>query len=78
MMRVPIDNPIESRGGPSDPESIQIEETTGSDNPKASTPQVRSPGKVSAYLEIAGTSGRESTPNPLLDLITIYNNEESS
>jgi hypothetical protein len=47
MMRVPTDNPIKSWGGPSDPESIQIEETTGLDNPEASTPKVRSTGEVS-------------------------------
>jgi hypothetical protein len=78
MMRILVDNPIESRGGPSDPEPIQIEETTGSDNPEASTPWVESPGEVSSHPKIARTSGRESTPNPLFDLITIYVDEESS
>jgi hypothetical protein len=38
MTRVPIDIPIESQEGPSDPEPIQIGETTRSDNPKVSMP----------------------------------------
>jgi hypothetical protein len=70
MTRVPADNPIESRVGPSDPEPIQIEEIIGLDNPEVSTPQARSLGDVSAQPEIARTSGRESAPNPLHDLIT--------
>jgi hypothetical protein len=76
MMRVLADNPIEIRGGPSDPEPIQTEETIGLDNPEASTPQVRSPGEVSAQTEIARRYGRTSTPNPLFDIITIYDDEE--
>jgi hypothetical protein len=78
MTRVPTDNPIEIWGGPSDPEPIQIEETIGSDNLEVSMPQVGSPGGVLAQPEIVRTSGRESTPNPLIDLITIYDDEESS
>jgi hypothetical protein len=78
MMRVPSNNPIESQGGPSDPEPIQIEETTESNNPEASTLQVGSPGEFLAHPEIARTSGRKSTPNLLFNLITIYDDEESS
>jgi hypothetical protein len=78
MARVPADNPIKIRGGPSDPEPIQIEETIESDNLETSTPQVRSPGEVSAQPGIERTLGREISPNPILDLITIYDDEESS
>jgi hypothetical protein len=48
MRRVPVDNPIERWGGPSNPELIQIEETTRSYNPEVSMPKVGSPGDVSA------------------------------
>jgi hypothetical protein len=78
MTRFPTNNPNERWGGPSDLEPIQIEETPGSDNPEASTPQVESPRDVSAQPEIMRTSGREITPNALFDLITIYDDEESS
>jgi hypothetical protein len=78
MKRVSTDNPIKSQEGPSDPEPIQIEETTGLDNPKVSTPQVRSLGDALSHPKIVRTSGRESAPNPLHDLITIYDDEESS
>jgi hypothetical protein len=44
MTRVPADNLIESQEGPSDLEPIEIEETTGSDNPEVSMPQVGSLG----------------------------------
>jgi hypothetical protein len=78
MMRVPVKNPIESRRGPTDLDTIQIEETTSSNNPEYSTPQVGSPGEVSSYLEIARISGRTSTLNPMFNIITIYDDEESS
>jgi hypothetical protein len=78
MMRVPANNPIESWGGPSDPEPIQIEESTGLDNPEASTPHVGSPREVLAQPETMRTLGRTSTKNPMFDLITIYDDEESS
>jgi hypothetical protein len=41
-------------------------------------PQAISPGDISAQPEIARTSRRASAPNPLHDLITIYDDEESS
>jgi hypothetical protein len=65
MTRVPADNLIKIRGGPSDPESIQIEDITGLDNLEVSMPQVRSPGDVSAQPKIARKSGREKCTKPL-------------
>jgi hypothetical protein len=78
MTRVPSENPIESREGPRNPELIQIGEATRSDNPKVSTPQADSSGGVSAHPDMERTSARESAPNLLHDLITIYDDEESS
>jgi hypothetical protein len=78
MTRVLVKNPIEIWEGPSDPEPIQIEETIRSDNPEVSMPQIGLPGDVSAQPGIARTSERESAPNPLHELITIYDDEESS
>ena len=78
MERVPADNPVKSRVGPSGPELIKIEEIVRLDNPVVTTPQNGSPWDVSYHLEITRTSGRESGPNPLHDLITIYDEEERS
>ena len=77
MTRVPTDNPDKSQVGPSGPELIQIEKIIGLDNPEVTTPQAGSLGDVSAQEKIARTSGRASAPNPLHDLITIYDDEES-
>jgi hypothetical protein len=38
---------------------------------------IRSPGGISTQPEITRTPGRTSIPNPLFDLITIYDDEES-
>jgi hypothetical protein len=77
MTGSPADNPDEIQVGPSGPELIEIDEIVGLDNPEITTPQARSPGDVSAQSEIVGTSGRESAPNPLHELINIYDDEES-
>jgi hypothetical protein len=68
---------MKARVGPSGPELIEIDEIVGLDNPEITTPQVGSPGDVSAQPEIVGTSGRTSTQNPLHELINIYDDEES-
>jgi len=78
MTRAHVDNPDECQAGRSGPELIKIDEIIELDNPKVTMPQVESPGDVSYNPEIARTSGREGTPNPLHDLITIYDDEESS
>jgi hypothetical protein len=39
--------------------------------------QAGSPGDISSQLEIVRTSRRASAPNPLHDLTTIYDGEES-
>jgi hypothetical protein len=77
MSRIPTDDPIKSRGEPSGLEPIQLEEITGPENPEVPPPQIRSPGGISTQPEIARTPGRTSVPNPLFDLITIYDDEES-
>jgi hypothetical protein len=38
MMRIPIDDPIKIQGEPSGLNSMQLEEITGSENPKAPPP----------------------------------------
>jgi hypothetical protein len=78
MKRVPANNPDESRASQSGPELIQIDEIIGLDNPEVTMPQERSPGDISAQPKIERTSGRESAPNPLHDLIKIYDDDESS
>ena len=57
---------------------MKLEEITGSENPEVPPPQIRSLGEISTQPEIERTSGRIGVPNYLFDLITIYNDEESS
>jgi hypothetical protein len=75
LIGAPTDNPDESQVGPSNLEKIEINEITGLDNPKVTTPQVGSPRDVSAQPKIVRTSERESAPNPLRELINIYDDE---
>jgi hypothetical protein len=77
-MSIPTDDPIESQGKPSGLELMQLEEITGSENPEVPPSQIISPGEISTHPEIARTSWRTGIPNPLFDLITIYDDEESS
>jgi hypothetical protein len=78
MMRIPIDDPIEIQGERSILELIQLEKIIRLENPEVPPPQIISPGEISTQLEIERISGRKSVPNPLFDLITIYNDKESS
>jgi hypothetical protein len=64
MMRVLGDDPFKIRGELSCPELIQLEETTGSENPEAPPPQIRSPGEISAQPEITRIVERMSIQNP--------------
>jgi hypothetical protein len=57
---------------------MQLEEITGSKNPKVPPTQIGSPGEILTHPEIMRKSGRTSVPNPLFSLITIYGEEESS
>jgi len=68
----------EIKGEPSGLEPIQLEEITGLENLEFPPPQIRSLGEISTHHEIARTPCRKSAPNPLFDLITIYDDEESS
>jgi hypothetical protein len=77
MSRIPVDDPIASRGEPSGLDPIQLEEITRPENLEVPSPQIRSPGGISTQPEISRTLGRTSVPNPLFDLITIYDDEES-
>jgi hypothetical protein len=77
MSRFPTDDPIKTRGEPSVLEPIQLEEITGPKNHEVPPPQIISLGGISTQPEIARTPGRTSVPNPLFDLITIYDDEES-
>lgn len=73
MSQIPTDDPIASRGEP-----IQLEEITGFENPEVPSSQIRAPGGIPTHPEISRTPGRTSVHNPLFDLITIYDDEESS
>jgi len=77
IMRIPDDDPIENREETRGLEPMQLEEITGSKNPKVTPPQIISLGEILNHPKIARTSGKTSVPNPLLDLITIYDDEES-
>jgi hypothetical protein len=77
MTGSPADNPDGSQTGPSGPEFIDIDEIIGLDDPEFTTPPTRSPTGVLTQPEIVRTSGRASVPNPLSELIKIYDDDES-
>jgi hypothetical protein len=59
-----VDNPDESRVGPSDSKVLQIDEIIRLDNPEVTTPQVGSSGGVSTQLKIVITSGESKCTKP--------------
>jgi hypothetical protein len=77
MMRIPMENPITVRGEMSGLESIQLEEITVLENPRSPSVQIRSLGTISTLPEVSRRLGETGAPNPLFDLITIYDDEES-
>jgi hypothetical protein len=77
MMRIPLDDPITIREEPNGSESIQLEEITGLENPRVPSPQIRSSVTIPTQFESPRTPGETGVPNPLFDLITIYDDEES-
>jgi len=76
MTRVPIENPVTRRADPSGSEPIQLEGITVPENPEIPPPHIRSPWGISTQPEISRTQGRTSVPNPLYDLINIYDDKE--
>jgi hypothetical protein len=78
MMRIPSKNPITIRGEPSGLDSIQLEEITDMEKPRAPSPRIRSSGTIPTQPEVSRMSGETGVPNPLFDLITIYDDEEGS
>jgi hypothetical protein len=77
MTRVPDDNPDESRISPSDPEWIDVDEIAGLDDLEFTTTPTKLLTCVSTQLETGETLGRTRTPNPLSELIKIYDYDES-
>jgi hypothetical protein len=59
MTRFLADNPTKIWEGPSDPKWIQIGETTRSDNPEVSTPQVGSLGGFGSAQDIKDIRDRK-------------------
>jgi hypothetical protein len=49
----------------------------GPENPEVPSPQIRAPGGISTQPEISRKLGRKNVPNPLFNLITIYDDEDS-
>jgi hypothetical protein len=74
---LPVDNPDEIQISPSGPELIDIDEIARLDDPEFTTPRARSTTCVSAQLEIVGVSMETSASDPLLELIKIYDDDES-
>ena len=58
-------------------ESTQLEETIGRENPRVPLPWDRSSVTIPTQYESSRTPSEMSVPNPLFDLITIYDDEES-
>jgi hypothetical protein len=78
MMRITPTDPITIREGLNGSESIHEKETTSLENPIVPSPQAISLVTIPTQYEIPRTPGETGVPNPLFDLITIYNDEESS
>ena len=77
MMRTTPTDPITIREELNGSESTQLEETTSQENPRVSSPQARSSVTIPTQYEVPRTPGEMGVPNPLYDLITIYDDEES-
>jgi hypothetical protein len=77
-MRIPLNDPITIKEDPNGSESIQLEEITSLENPRAPSPQIRASLTIRTQFEIPRTPGETGFPNPLFDLISIYNDEEIS
>jgi len=78
MIGALANNLDESWVGPSSLELIQIDKIVRSDNPEVTMPQAGPLGDVSTQSKIVRTSKRASAPNPLRELINIYDDEEIS
>ena len=78
MTRITPVEPITIKEEINGSDSIQLEETTGLENPRVPSPQARSSVTIPTQYESPITPGETGVPNPLFDLITIYDYEESS
>jgi hypothetical protein len=76
MMRIPSDDPITIREDPRGLESIQLEEITDLKNPRVPSEQIRSSVTIPTQPEVSRTLGETGVPNPIFDLITIYDDEQ--
>jgi hypothetical protein len=77
MPRLPINNLDEIQKGPSGPKFIDLDEITGLDDPKLTTPPVGSSTGVLAQPGTIEASQRIGASNPLSELIKIYDDDES-
>jgi len=77
MMRIPSDNPITIEEELNVSWSTQLEEITGLENPSVPSTHIRSPVIIPTQYEFLRMPGETGVPNPLFDLITIYDNEDS-
>jgi hypothetical protein len=78
MTRIPLDKPITRRGEPSGLYPMQLEEIICPENPEVPSLHIRSPGTIPTQPEASRMLGGIGAPNPLFDLITIYDDEEIS
>jgi hypothetical protein len=78
MMRILLDNPITIKGEPSGLESVQLEEITVLENHRVPSPQITSLGTIPTQPNVSRMPGERGVPNPLFDLVTIHDDEESS
>jgi hypothetical protein len=75
-MRITPSDPINIREELNGSESTYLEETVYLKNPRVSSPQARSSLTIPTHHEIPRTPCEMGVPNILLDLITIYDDEE--
>jgi hypothetical protein len=77
MPRLPTDSLEESPAGPSDPEFIDLDNINGLDEPEFTMPPAGSLTGIATQSETAGVSVATSAPDPLHELIKIYDDDES-
>jgi hypothetical protein len=77
-LRVTLTDTTNFKGEKIGSETILLEGTTDPENPRVLSPQARSLVIIPSQQEIQRTSGEIGVSNTLFDLITIYDDEESS
>jgi hypothetical protein len=75
--RLPTDSPKEILVDPSGPNFINLDNTNGSDELESTIPPSNPPTGPMNQPEVGRVSVETSVPNPLIEFINVYNDDES-